>query len=229
MTTQHRENVLIKHAKAGSTIARDQLFLLYADDIRQCYEFGPDGIRPRNFGYGLNPSGHSYSQSCGKVYQWFTKVINRYDSTIGMSFKSYLLQEITFRSMDMVKVRQNRESMEIQESRLRLTNTRDCDNEYSLFDTLQAAQAAENFEAEQHQRRCENLCDRIEALFPENSNERRYLQLYRELGQAYKNPTTKIAEVMGVSRQAVNLYKKNVQKRIAKLNNELGSHFSMAA
>jgi len=221
--------ILVNMAKQGNRVARDELLKIYMEDMRKAYDFGPEGTHPRDLGYSYNFKGLTFSENSGIVFEWFDRAIQKYDASMGMSFKSFLLQEIYFRSKDGLKKRAQTECVEIPESTLYRHVSKDELEEYGFFDLLQKDRAEEIFEEEQHQMECADLCNFIESKFPEGSNERRYIKLYRELGQIYKNPTTQIAEVMGVSRQSVNLYKKNIQNKIAKLSDELGSHFFMAA
>lgn len=193
-------NQLIKRAKKGDKAVRNYLFNIYRQDVENAYNYSAAGKYPKAFGRSYNANGGDFAKDSGEVFFWFTKAIDKYDENKNMAFRSFIIQEIKYRSLDKVRNESVRENREKNESRF-------------PDSPIQIAVDSDNYD---NGRFHEDYCDLIAEQFPEGSRERQYIALYRALGEFEKNPSAAICKAMNVSRQRVNAYKKSILEKLRK-------------
>lgn len=207
--TAEQQNWL-NEAKAGNEEACGKLFESMSGLMENVHRYSQDGLHPKNFGYGLNYNGRTYEEASGDIYGAFCNAVERFDSTIGVPFGAYAVNEIRRRAMDWTRNRQNDRHVTVGK---RLGNVSEdggesavlSDKDYeSAVNEYYSEKSNSLFDSETHPvEYCEikDMICKIRRELVLNGNARLvdFMELYLEYG-GEKGAMDRIAERMGVAR-----------------------------
>lgn len=189
---------LIYLAKSGNNAAQNLLFSLFLRDIIKAYEYGPEGIHSKLFGFNHNPSGKTFREESGEIFLWFLKAIQNYNPQKGMNFKNYLQQVIYFRSLDNLRFKKIRRQFEIFKDNHFLDSMPSkysYDPEFSVFNTKQFQY--------------------VLSLFADGSDEHTFIKMYIQTVLHTAHPIASISKTTGRSRQSIYNCLKRIHSKVA--------------